>query len=699
MTKLLDGLVDGFPSETRERIVARAEGIPLYAIETVRALADRGVLEQRDGHLTLVGDVGELDVPASLSSLLAARLDALEAEERELVKSLSVFGGSFPRSAAAALVDFPDDRLEGLLGSLVRKQVLAVRADPLSPDRGQYAFAQTMLRAVAYDMLSRRERKARHLAAAEHLRRVFPNDGEDMAEAIGAHLLDAYHAAQDDLDADELREQALAGLRRAGQRAATVGAPDAAERAYLNALELADDELRPELQEAAGEMALRAGRAGAALELFELAAGAHAAAARDHEAARLARLIGASLRSLGRLEEAIDRMQAALKVLEQDRPDATVAALNDELGTALAFAGRLEEAAVALERALTMAEALELHDVVCRALVRKSTLFMNIGRWEEAHALILGSVAVGERHGVGADLLRALGNRGDLYLKRDIPGSVEAIEVSLAATRRIGDRQNEIINTSNLMLALILAGRWDEVRDAGAGAIGEGAPGTGNDEVPHTRLAFLAALRGDVAEARESAERLAPMRDSEDTELRGMANATLSSVALAEGRLEEALDIAATTMRESVAAGDVSGEAPRQVWPDAIDAAFALGRLDEVESLVDLLASQPRGSAPPFLRAELARARGLLSASRGHPDAAETDLRAAVDAFSSLGYPYWLARAQTSLAGFLVDQGRAAEAAPLLDAAIEVFVRLGAAPALDRAQGLRATLPVAVSAA
>ena len=78
------------------------------------------------------------------------------------------------------------------LASLVRKQVLAIRTDPLSPDRGQYAFAQGLLRTVAYEMLSRQERKPRHLAAAEHLRSVFPNDGEDVAEVIATHYLDAY---------------------------------------------------------------------------------------------------------------------------------------------------------------------------------------------------------------------------------------------------------------------------------------------------------------------------------------------------------------------------------------------------------------------------------------------------------------------------------------------------------------------------
>ncbi len=55
------------------------------------------------------------------------------------------------------------------LTGLVRRQVLVIRADPLSPDRGQYAFAQGLLRSVAYETLSRRERKQRHLAAAEHL--------------------------------------------------------------------------------------------------------------------------------------------------------------------------------------------------------------------------------------------------------------------------------------------------------------------------------------------------------------------------------------------------------------------------------------------------------------------------------------------------------------------------------------------------
>src|SRR5204862_5211222 len=125
-----------------------------------------------------------------------------------LVKELAVMGGSFSRGTVGAVSDLPDERLDALLSALVRKQVLVVRADRLSPDSGQYAFSQTLLRNVAYDMLSRHERKARHLAIAAHLRASFPSDGEEVAELVAAHYLDAYRAAQDDPDAAGLRTQA-----------------------------------------------------------------------------------------------------------------------------------------------------------------------------------------------------------------------------------------------------------------------------------------------------------------------------------------------------------------------------------------------------------------------------------------------------------------------------------------------------------
>ena len=75
------------------------------------------------------------------------------------------------RAAALAALAGLDERASSsrLLASLVRKEVLGLQADPRSPEHGQYGFLQDLVRHVAYETLSKRERRARHLAAAEHL--------------------------------------------------------------------------------------------------------------------------------------------------------------------------------------------------------------------------------------------------------------------------------------------------------------------------------------------------------------------------------------------------------------------------------------------------------------------------------------------------------------------------------------------------
>jgi predicted ATPase len=146
------------------------------------------------------------------------------------------------------------------LRDLVRREVLSVSAGPLSPERGSYQFAQNMLRQVAYDTLSRRDRKTRHLQVATHLRAVFAGDGEEAADAIARHYLDALHAVPDDSDAAEIRGQAIAALIRGAERAGRIGAPARAAASYAAAAELMAPGAVPE---AAADMWERAAKAAA----------------------------------------------------------------------------------------------------------------------------------------------------------------------------------------------------------------------------------------------------------------------------------------------------------------------------------------------------------------------------------------------------------------------------------------------------
>ena len=193
-------------------------------METIRSLVDRDLVQPREGSYHLVGEVDRLQVPATLTTLLAARLDALDTDERSLVKDLWYLEPASPASVAG-VTNIEPDRLERLIGSLMEKEILAVRSDRLSPERGQLQFTQNLLRSVAYDTLTRREKRSRHLDAAAQLRSEFPDDGAEVADLIAAHYQAALDLVPDAPDAPAVRADAANAYRRAGDRSADMGSP------------------------------------------------------------------------------------------------------------------------------------------------------------------------------------------------------------------------------------------------------------------------------------------------------------------------------------------------------------------------------------------------------------------------------------------------------------------------------------------
>jgi AAA ATPase domain/Adenylate and Guanylate cyclase catalytic domain len=118
MQELLAGLVPGLPEGLREQILARAEGVPLYAVETVRMLLDRGLLVEEGSSYRVTGEVESLEVPETLHALVAARLDGLAPEERRLIGDAAVLGKTFTKSALGAVIDVDAALLDLLLVSV-----------------------------------------------------------------------------------------------------------------------------------------------------------------------------------------------------------------------------------------------------------------------------------------------------------------------------------------------------------------------------------------------------------------------------------------------------------------------------------------------------------------------------------------------------------------------------------------------------
>ena len=135
IVEMLEGVVPGLPAEAARRIAARAEGVPLYAVETLRMLLAQGVLARGSdtGELRLEGDLSDVAVPDSLRGLVAARLDLLPAAERSLVQDAAVLGQSFTSESLAAVTDGQAETVEPLLRELVRRELLRGRPTRVFP--------------------------------------------------------------------------------------------------------------------------------------------------------------------------------------------------------------------------------------------------------------------------------------------------------------------------------------------------------------------------------------------------------------------------------------------------------------------------------------------------------------------------------------------------------------------------------------
>jgi len=421
MDALLDGFVPGLPQDLRRQIQERSEGVPLYAVETVRMLLDRGMLEQAGDGYRPTGPIEALDVPETLQALIAARLDGLPAEERGLIQDAAVLGKSFTKPALATVSGLDVDELDAMLTSLVRKEVLTLQADPRSPERGQYSFLQDLLRQVAYETLSRRERKARHLAAAAYLEEQWLDGDDELVEIVAAHTLSALALDPDGDDADQLRTKAEAMLAGAGERAAALGGNEGAQRYFEQALELVDSPLRKgELHERAGQMAVFGLRREEARSHFESAIGGFEAWGLTHPAARVRSRLGLLLwQQEGDIVRAIDYLESAFEVLAEDEHDADLALLAVSLARPLFFSGRQDDAMAKNELALDIAERLQLPEVLSHGLNTKALLLSVRGRREEAELLGRHALEVALAHDLSGPALRAYINNTALLAGRD----------------------------------------------------------------------------------------------------------------------------------------------------------------------------------------------------------------------------------------------------------------------------------------
>ncbi len=631
-------------------------------------------------------------MPETLHALIASRLDSLAAPERALLQDAAVLGKSFSGTALSAITQLSESEVEAGLTSLVSKDLLAIQSDPRSPERGQYVFVQDLIRSVAHGTLARQERKLRHLAAASYLAGSWTEE-EEIAEVVAAHLVEAYDADPAAGDAAEIRERARLALIRAAEHASSLGGAASAQRYYEHALELsADDEMRADLHQKAAKAARLQGHAAQSRAHLESARELCAATGRPlGEAMALCELATADFDE-GNIASALTRTREALSLVPPDETDdehqATLATIDGRLARFMYFSSDYDAALPHVERALQIAEDQGLWEVLCPALDTKGIILAARGRRAEAEVLIRGGLAVALEHGLTQRAsVSSLSLATTLEEDDRLEAALEIYSQAEEILRRLGDRPRAAGTRLNRMQGLIELGRWDEAEAIFNEYLETDAADLGSLVWPGgqaVNATLLYLLRGDTAAGRRLVEEGAPLVAHAQIEMRVQHDGARAAVANAEGDHTAALTLAEATLRACI--DELFPLGMRSALIEAVEAAFALGQAAKVVELMQLVREHFRPGRQPSVDAHMLRWEARLAAALGDYERAVPKFLAAIEAFTRLQRPFWVAVTRCEFGECLIAQGRDADAQDQLAQARARFEQLRATPWVQRAR-------------
>ena len=669
MRELLSGLVPGLPSPTVKSIIERADGIPLYAVETIRMLVADGRLLEVEDRYEPVGELGELAVPETLQALIAARLDALDPADRALLQDAAVLGQSFTLAGLASVAGDEPTALEARLRALSRLELVVQEVDPRSPERGMYTFVQALIREVAYGTLARRDRKARHVAAA----RFFESLGDpELAGALAAHYIAAYRAAPEGPEGEAVAAQARISLVAAADRAISLGAASQAVDFLRQALEVTTgDAERADLLDRAGEAANTSARNDLAEPLLREAMAIRKQLGDPVGVTRTSALLGRTLSDARKRETASEVLGPVVESLGDlaDHPVGIEVTLL--YGRTLMLTKDYEHAKEMCDRALASAEQAGLVKIAAEALSTKGVIAMYQGRLWEARALLEGSRLLAEEHNQPDVAMRSM-NMLAATVAHDDPAEALRLErAAIELARQLGRRSNETLTLGNAAEDARRTGDW-------AWAIEQLEAALELDLDESTRLALRAALallrafQGRLTPG-ELQEILAGIAHLEDSDTSATAYDLQANDALVRGAFAAAHDY----QMRVVGISDLN--APYSL-PRAGHAAVLAGDVSGARSaLAQLDALGTRGRA---VDADRAAIRAGIAAIEGDHTGALAGYRVAVDAFRDLGLPW--DEALTVLSAVIRLGPDAPGVREWVNTARATFARLEAAPLLAR---------------
>jgi class 3 adenylate cyclase/tetratricopeptide (TPR) repeat protein len=605
----------GLPETLIKRIVAAAEGNPLYVEQMLSMLVDSGAVGA-DGTTTAAADV-EMTVPPTIHALLEARLDKLERTERAAAEPASVIGMEFASSAVQSLAAQQiRDKLGDQLRALARKHFIHASSDDPDP---RYRFDHQLVRDTVYNGLLKRARATMHVEFVKWADQVNAESdrGQEFEAILGYHLEQAYKylgelGPIDDAGA-AIGRDAARRLASAGRRAFGRGDMHAAANLFRRAIRLLEklEPLRLQLLTDLGEVLMEVGDFEESRTVLDEAR-VGAEQIDEQRIAASARLFRMRVRFFS--AEPGDWGDATLRTAEETIPLFAAQDAHPELARAWRLIGLVHGISARYGQST---------DAVARSMT---------------HARLAKDDRLIARNAVGLASSALLG-------PTPVPQAIELCEQMIAGG--LSDRQAESKILCTLASLRAMNGEFDEARSlyrrgrAMLRELGQGVNAAANG----IDVLLVELLAGDLASAeREVMADLAFLEHAGETFYASTMAALLSRVVRDQGRDEEALALSRKA-EETTAADDVESLA---LWRSIRAPILArAGKVEEAESLARSAVELSKGSDAPQMQADTLYELAAVLMEAGRRAEAREAVDAALDIYRGKGDRVSAARAET----------------------------------------------------
>ena len=660
----------GLPAEVEPRLLSRVGGNPLFAEEYVRMLRDRGGVAAVHRAPPPTGGLGVSPpdpLPTGVHAIVAARLDALPADEKAVLHDAAVLGQIGWVGALGEVGGHPPDRLDACLARLEAKEFVQRFGRSTVAGEVQYAFRHALVRDVAYGQVVRAERAEKHRRAAAWIEGLAPDRAEDRAELLAYHYRAALSFARAaGTEPPGLADRTRTALRDAGDRAAALGGYETAARFHAEALELCADG-----DAERGQLLLRLGRARCRSDMTgqdQLAAAREAllAAGQPLAAAEAEMLLGELAFLHGRGDRRAVHLDRALALVADAPPSPSKAAVLRGAMMHLVVASRSAEARTVGGEVLAMARGLDLRDLEADALGAIGTARVEAG---DAGGLadLDAAIASFDELGTPGGIVWHLNLAWAAAALGDLPRCFVALAAAASRAERFGSLRWRRTIELQRVAERYWSGRWEE-------AVGIVDALLAGDERHYLEWECrlwrgrIRLARGRLTDALEDAEAaLALATEAGDQQDLDPTRTFLARVLLGGGRLE-----AARAATDELLAGLGGGVLGPEV---GIDLGVVLAGLGEQGARLDAIPLPPSPwleAARAFVAGDPLRAAGVYAGIGSRPDEAAARLAAARR---------------------LAATGRATQAEAELAAARVFFASVGATALLAEAAEVERALP------